>query len=156
LQVTNETPTCVTGAEYECGLYIFFYISGVTTFSTGIFLTIARMFEPLFRFLVFSQIYEFWGEIYKSKDGISEEEKQIENDALSSFLSSSLNVELVYILLSSITTFSKRSGKTAVDEDKDFYTEAVFTGNKKPYMNPKLKPIDFNAPAEELAASFEL
>ena len=36
------------------------------------------MFEPLFRFLVFSQFYEFWGEIYKSKDGQSEEEKQIE------------------------------------------------------------------------------
>jgi len=157
-QVAPDTlsPTCKTGAKYECGLYIFFYISGITTFSTGIFLTIARMFEPLFRFLVFSQIYEFWGEIYKSKDGISEEEKQIENDALSSFLSSSLNVELVYILLSSITTFSKRSGKTAVDEDKDFYTEAVFTGNKKPYMNPKLQPIDFNVSAEELAASFEL
>jgi len=81
------------------------------TFSTGIFLTIVRMFEPLFRFLVLSQIYEFWGEIYKSKDGQSEEERRIENDALSSFLSSSLNVELVYILLSSITTFSKRSGK---------------------------------------------
>ena len=98
----------------DCGLVYFYYISGITTFTTGIFLTIARMFEPLFRFLVFSQFYEFWGEIYKSKDGQSEEEKQIENDALSSFLSSSLNVELVYILLNSITTFSKRSGKSAV------------------------------------------
>ena len=114
------------------------------------------MFEPLFRFIVFSQIYEFWGDIYKSKDGQSEEERQIENDALSSFLSSSLNVELVYILLNSITTFSKRSGKQ-VNEDKDFYTEAVFSSNsKKSYMNPKLEPIDFNAPAAELLESFEL
>lgn len=81
------------------------------TFSTGIFLTLVRLFEPFFRFIVLSQIYEFWGEFYKSKDGQTEEEKQIENDALSSFLSSSLNVELVFILLSSITTFSKRSSK---------------------------------------------
>lgn len=112
-QVAPNAPSC--GPEKnECGLVYFYYISGITTFTTGIFLTIARMFEPLFRFLVFSQFYEFWGEIYKSKDGQSEEEKQIENDALSSFLSSSLNVELVYILLNSITTFSKRSGKSAV------------------------------------------
>jgi hypothetical protein len=45
------------------------------TFSTGIFLTVVRMFEPLFRFLVLSKIYEFWGELYKSKDGQSEEDK---------------------------------------------------------------------------------
>ena len=114
------------------------------------------MFEPLFRFLVLSQIYEFWGEIYQSKDGQTEEERRVENDALSSFLSSSLNVELVYILLSSITTFSKRSGKQ-VNEDKDFYTEAVFAKNQgKSYMNPKLEPIDFDLPTDQLRNNFEL
>ena len=67
-QVAPEPPTC-KGDKYECGLVIFLYISGIMTFSTGIFLTVVRMFEPLFRFLVLSQIYEFWGEIYQSKDG---------------------------------------------------------------------------------------
>ena len=33
----------------------------------------------------------------------------MKSDVLSSFLSSSLNVELVYILLKSITTFSKKN-----------------------------------------------
>lgn len=43
------------------------------------------------------------------KNGESEEEKLVKSDVLSSFLSSSLNVELVYILLKSITTFSKKN-----------------------------------------------
>ena len=56
-QVAPTSPTCNKEAQYECGLIVFIYISGIMTFSTGIFLTIVRMFEPLFRFLVFSQIY---------------------------------------------------------------------------------------------------
>ena len=60
----------------------------------------------------------------------------------------------MYILLSSITTFSKRSGKGTVDDDKDFYTEAVFTDGSQSYMNPKLQPIDFEA--KDLAESFKL
>lgn len=116
------------------------------TFSTGIFLTVVRLFEPLFRFLVLKSIYEFWGGIYKSKDGLSEEEKQIENDTLSSFLSSSLNVELVFILLNSITTFSQRSNKLSDNNDRDFYAEAIFDDkNKKNYMNPRMEPINFEA-----------
>jgi hypothetical protein len=150
----SETPTCKGPNKNECGLVYFFYISGIMTFSTGIFLTVVRMFEPLFRFLVLSQIYEFWGEIYKSGDGQSEEEKQIENDALSSFLSSSLNVELVYILLNSITTFSKRSGKNLLNDDPNFYSEAVFTDGTQTYMNPKLQPIDFES--KTLAEDFKL
>jgi len=40
----------------------------------------------------------------------------VQNDALSSFLSSSLNVELVFILLSSITTFSKKKDEDSADK----------------------------------------
>jgi hypothetical protein len=40
----------------------------IMTFSTGIFLTIARFFEPLFRYIIVQQIYQFWGEIYIPKD----------------------------------------------------------------------------------------
>lgn len=75
------------------------------TFSTGIFLTVVRLFEPFFRLIIIQYVYQFWGEIY-SIDQESKEEKEIANDALSTFLSSSLNVELVFIILTSITGFA--------------------------------------------------
>lgn len=82
-------------------------VSGIVTFTTGIFLTIIRLFEPLFKLLVYKQIWQFWGEIYEPKEGDqTEEERQIANDALSTFLTSSLNVELVYIMLTSISAFA--------------------------------------------------
>jgi len=43
------------------------------TFSTGIGLTAVRFFEPLFRFLMISKIYEYWGEIYEPKEDKSTE-----------------------------------------------------------------------------------
>lgn len=76
------------------------------TFSTGIFLTVVRLYEPLFRLLVIKQIYEFFGEIYEPKEGDAFVDAQIANDALSTFLMSSLNVELVFIILKSISTFA--------------------------------------------------
>lgn len=89
-------------------------ISGVVTFTTGIFLTVVRLFEPLFKLLVYKQIWQFWGEIYEPKEGAdTEEERQIANDSLSTFLSSSLNVELVYIILTSITEFA------TIDEESE-------------------------------------
>jgi hypothetical protein len=45
------------------------YIAGTMTFSTGIFLTGIRMYEPLFRFLALQKIYQFWGEVYDPQDG---------------------------------------------------------------------------------------
>jgi hypothetical protein len=37
------------------------------TFSTGMGLTAVRFFEPLFRFLMITKVYEFWGEVYEPK-----------------------------------------------------------------------------------------
>jgi len=53
----------------------FVILSSVMTFSTGILLTAARIFEPLFRYIIVKKYYEYWGELYESKDGTSEEEK---------------------------------------------------------------------------------
>jgi len=75
------------------------------TFSTGIFVTAARFYEPLFRYLLIKDIYEFMGEQYG--DASKELEQQVNNDALSSFLNSSLNVELVFIILKSINFFAE-------------------------------------------------
>ena len=43
------------------------------TFSTGIFLTIIRLYEPLFRILTIQIIYQWFGQIYdpKLKDNLS-------------------------------------------------------------------------------------
>jgi len=73
------------------------------TFSTGIFLTAIRLYEPLFRLILINNIYEFWGEINASY------KKDEEELPLSSFLNSSLNVELVFIILRSITTFAMQA-----------------------------------------------
>lgn len=77
------------------------------TFTTGIFLTAVRFVEPLFRYMFWSQVHQFYGEVYQPND-MTAEERQVQNDALSSFLLSSLNVELVFILLQSITTFNRK------------------------------------------------
>lgn len=86
--------------------------SGVMTFSTGIFLTLARLYEPLFRVIILQNIYQFFGKIYdpKSKDGDKDGESvaelEAQDQALNSILTSSLNVELVYVVLKSIASFS--------------------------------------------------
>jgi len=41
--------------------------SGIMTFSTGIFLTLVRLYEPLFRVIILQNIYEFFGKIYEPK-----------------------------------------------------------------------------------------
>ena len=112
------------------------------TFTTGIGLTFVRLFEPLFRYIMIGLIYEFWGEIYSDNDNFKEEEKRVANDALSSFLSSSLNVELVYILLSSITTFSKRAGQTK--DDPSLLVESKNDAAKQKLVKAYISPIDFN------------
>jgi hypothetical protein len=47
-------------------------ISAATIFTTGIFLTIVRIFEPLFRLLLVKQIYEFWGIL---REDVNKDEK---------------------------------------------------------------------------------
>ena len=39
--------------------------SGIMTFSTGIFLTGVRLYEPLFRVIILQNIYQFFGKIYE-------------------------------------------------------------------------------------------
>jgi predicted PurR-regulated permease PerM len=93
-----------------------YIISGVVTFTTGIFLTIIRLFEPLFKLLVYKQIWQFFGELYEPKEGEqTEAEFQIASDSLSTFLTSSLNVELVYIILTGVTVFADQDDRRNED-----------------------------------------
>mmetsp|Transcript_5702 Transcript_5702/g.7674 ORF Transcript_5702/g.7674 Transcript_5702/m.7674 type:complete len:135 (-) Transcript_5702:1770-2174(-) len=83
-------------------------LSGLMTFSTGIFLTGVRLAEPLIRVLLMEIFYAYFGEIYEPKlsDAHGIEELRRQDKALSQILTSSLNVELVYVVLKSITSFS--------------------------------------------------
>ena len=84
-------------------------ISAIMTFTTGIFLTLVRLAEPHFRFLVMEKLYALMGELYEPKmeEGMTVEEFKLQNQAMNSILASSLNVELVYVILKSVTSFSK-------------------------------------------------
>lgn len=76
-------------------------ISGICMFSTGILLALVRLYEPFFLFLIRKFLKMCFGEL------IDEEAEGIRTEALSSFLASSLNVELVHIVLKGIKKFSK-------------------------------------------------
>lgn len=97
--ILNATPE-----EDNYGNFLL-YVSSVMCFCTGIFLTVIRLFEPLFRVILIKQWYEYFGDLYDDEKS-DEKNKQLNNDSLSTFLSSSLNVELVFIILKSITNFS--------------------------------------------------
>lgn len=43
------------------------------TFSTGLFLTAARLFEPFFRYTILVKFYQFYGEMYVETGEISAE-----------------------------------------------------------------------------------
>lgn len=70
-------------------------------FSNGIFLVLVRFYDPFYRFIIKQQFYEiiFGRAIDEKSDGIK-------TQVLSSFLTSSLNIELVYIILAGITRLS--------------------------------------------------
>ena len=64
-----------------------------------------RVSEPYFKFLIKKQFYEWFGILLDEKE-ISNSEAYM-SDTLSTFLTSSLNVELVHVILKSITKHSQ-------------------------------------------------
>lgn len=130
------------------GSNVLFAISAIMTFSTGIFLTGARLFEPLFRYILWVKYYQYYGNFYESKDS-TQEEMELKTNALSSFLSSSLNVELVYTLLESITTFSKKSSNA---EDNAFLIQEKNHASRiNKLQTANIIPIDVNTSEERLS-----
>ena len=95
------------------------YISFVAIFLTGFVMVLIRTFDPFYKFLIQRSVYEYFGFI---KD---EPEEGIKAQVLSSFLASSLNIELVYIILVGITRFSneqqtiQNNQKEAIEKDDD-------------------------------------
>ena len=75
-------------------------ISYFSVFFSGWILVLIRIFDPFYRQILKKNMYELFGYVY------NEDNSQIKTQVLSSFLASSLNIELVYIILAGITRFS--------------------------------------------------
>lgn len=78
----------------------------ITAMTTGLIMAIIRSNEPYFKLLIRKQFLGWFGELLSEKE--IKESSVYMNDTLVTFLTSSLNVELVHVILVSI---SKSSGK---------------------------------------------
>lgn len=78
----------------------------------------------------------------------------MQNDALSSFLSSSLNVELVFILLSSITTFSKKKDEDS--SDKSMLVQIRNEAARQKLQNATVIPINFQTSQDSIEATVQI
>ena len=78
----------------------------------------------------------------------------MQNDALSSFLSSSLNVELVFILLSSITTFSKKKDEDS--SDKSMLVHIRNEAARQKLQNATVIPINFQTSQDSIDATVQI
>lgn len=130
-------------------------LSGLMTFTTGIFLTGVRFAEPLIRVLCMESMYGFFGELYEPKlsDAHGIEELRRQDKALSQILTSSLNVELVYVVLKSITSFSQNdtlSGRLSGNVEGVVFSEVQERGHEAP-----ITEIDMNAPGEKFMRQAE-
>lgn len=83
-------------------------MSRIASVSTGVLLTIIRLCEPYFMFQVKKRFYAFFGIVIKDK---KEYKGQLYKNTLNTYLTNSLNLELVNVILSSIVYFTKLSQK---------------------------------------------
>ena len=93
----------------------------MTCIATGIFLSYFRMREPVFKKVMTKYIYQFFGELSDEDDG----SKSTMDSTLLSFLMSSLNIELVHIILTTVSKNTVGTPKSVsnfkVYQDYDHY-----------------------------------
>ncbi len=85
--------------RFYSSLNTWFNIYNLSCIGTGILMSIVRMREPVFKSVIYRFLYQFFGEIYE--DG-SKNKSSIDSTLLS-FLMSSLNIELVHIILTTVS-----------------------------------------------------
>lgn len=83
-------------------------MSKIASVSTGVLLTTIRLCEPYFMFQVKKRFYAFFGKTIK--DDV-EYKSDLYKNTLNSYLTRSLNLELVNVILSSVVTFTRESEK---------------------------------------------
>ena len=71
------------------------------------------MLEPYFYFIVRKKFYELFGILIDDRDS-----NELFNNTLNSYLTKSLNVELVNIILQAITKFTEDSFKQSLSNDQ--------------------------------------
>lgn len=76
-------------------------ISFIASISTGLFMGIIRLTEPYFMFMLKKTFFTFYGIPYTEEEINKGKEKL--TDTISAFLNSSLNIELVHIILKAIS-----------------------------------------------------
>lgn len=91
-------------------------------FSTGIGLAILRLNEPVFKHINKQFFFACFGILIEDK------KEGLESETLSGFLSSSLNIELVHIILKGITKFNKIE---IIDYDNETVTNLRLITPKK-------------------------
>jgi len=101
-------------------------------------MAIIRVSEPYFQFLIKKQFKSFFGILIDEKE--AQKNEQYINDTLVTFLTSSLNVELVHIILKSITKHCSGivpSGSNKLSYNKnDFTAKYKFTIDSIKIKNP--------------------
>ena len=96
--------------RFKDSLWNWFNAYNLSCIGTGILMSIVRMREPVFKAIVKRNMYQFFGEL---TDEEGDKGKGMDSTLLS-FLMSSLNIELVHIILTTVsknTVGTPKSGK---------------------------------------------
>jgi hypothetical protein len=122
-------------------LTTFQILSFIASISTGLLMGIIRCFEPYFYFLLKKTIKAFYG-IPLSEEEITKKNSKL-TDTFAAFLNSSLNIELVHIILKAITqectktSLPKDGWKTFIPLDQDFDERKIYEMHEIEIKDPK-------------------
>jgi len=131
-------------------------ISFIASLSTGLVMGIIRCFEPYFLFLLKKTIKAVYG-VPLTEEEIAKKNSKM-TDTISAFLNSSLNIELVHIILKAITQectkteLPKDGWKSYIPLDANFEERRKYDLNEIVITDPKKWGL-FNEPADDLAKS---
>jgi hypothetical protein len=118
-----------------------------TSMMTGFIMSVIRAREPYFRFLIKQQWCSFFGIALDEND--KHTSAQYVNDSLATFLTSSLNVELVHVILEAITKHTKSfvdptvnhlnfKGATLAKDKSEFTIDTIMIKNPDKWKVAKL------------------